>query len=104
MENNLQQYEDIEKKPIWISKNEFPFVGKILTCEKVKGRYGTDVRIELESDTGLIRSFDLWGGNLNAMINYKGPRFVDWIGTQVCIQRGEDLKRVLSFVLEEKRA
>jgi len=104
MENNLQQYDDIEKKPIWIAKNEFPFVGKVLSCEKVKGRYGTDVRIEIESDTGLVRAFDLWGGNLNAMINQKGPRFSEWIGTEICITRGEDLKRVLSFVLDKSKA
>lgn len=103
MENSLEQY-DIETKPIWIAKNEFPFTGKVLTCKKVPGKYGTDVRIDIESDTGQIRSFDLWGGNLNAMIHMRGPRFSEWIGTHVCIQRGADLKRVLSFVLEPKAA
>jgi hypothetical protein len=98
MENSLEQY-DIEKKPVWIGKNEFPFVGKILSAEKIKGRYGIDVRIELESDKGDIRNFDLWGANLNAMVNIKGPRFAAWMGERVCIQRTEDLKRVLSFVL-----
>jgi len=98
MENSLESYDEPER-PVWIAKNEFPFEGEIISAEKVKGRYGIDVRVQILSTTGQIRHFDLWGANLNAMTHMKGIRFADWMKTKVLIHRGEDLKRVLSFIL-----
>lgn len=89
----------IEQRPHFIGKNEFPFVGVIKSWEKVRGKYGTDVRIGIENDAGELRHFDLWGGNLNFMVNTKGQKLDDWVGVKVHINRTPDLKRVLSLVL-----
>lgn len=100
MENSkVDEFIDIEKKPVWIGKNEFPWIGKITHCEKVKGKYGMDVRIDIQNDNGETRTFDLWGGNLNFMVNCCGNRFSDWLGRMVHVDRKADLKRVISLVL-----
>jgi len=91
---------DIETQPCWIGKNEFPFTGTIKNVEPVRGKYGkTDYRLELFStDNGTTRNFDVWGDNLNYLVNVFGPRADGWLQQCIRIERGPDLKRVVHRV------
>jgi len=89
----------IETSPAWIQKNEFPFTGTITNVEPVKGKYGKfDYRITLRTVTEQERHFDLWGGNLNYVVSLFSADANNWLGKQIRIERGEDLKRVVHRV------
>jgi len=107
MENEQQSLEAyiVPEKPVWVK--EFPFVGKIIDIVPVKGKYGTDFRFTLETDTGLQRHFDCWGSNQQTLRKAISPRVSDWLGADVMIDanvvEGKTVK-VLHVVLAKGKA
>lgn len=85
---------EIETRPIWIRKDQYPYTGIIRDVTPVKGKYGTDYRLTFTD--GL--SFDLWGGNLNYMVNVFGKRAETWLNRTVKIVQNDQKQRVISEV------
>lgn len=82
---------------MWVK--EFPFTGKIVGTERLKGKYGIDVRLHLQSPNSLtVCSFDAWGENKNFLVNTVSANTGDWIGKTVKIVKDGTFRRIVEAV------
>lgn len=90
---------DIETQPSYIGKNEFPFTGVIKDIRPEKGKYNKIqyVLVLENKEQFKTRELDLWGDNLAYLVNTLGPSADNWIGKEITVTRGPDLKRVVQL-------
>lgn len=102
-QSSLEAY-IVPSRPAWIRPEEYPYVGKIVAIEPIKGKYGTDFRFTLENDKGQQRQFDCWGSNQQTLSKAISARVAEWIGTTVMIDanvvNGKTVK-VLHVVIQQ---